>query len=380
MNLFYFSESPFPSTAANTVQVMNMCSAFAELGHDVTLVCRRPDATERSAAGSTRAVFEAYDLPEQFRIIRYPFTQPPGRKTRWTLRAALRARVGGCGLAYGRSPRACLFAARLGLPVVYESHKLLDKGNAPEYRAARQLLVHRNLRRVVVLSHALARKFVSEYGVDVSRVRVAYNAARDPGDPRPLALEPGDRPAGGHKPFRVGYAGSLHEGKGMELIAALAPLVPRAQFYVAGGNDTEVARWRERTGDEENISLLGALPQKDLPAFRAAMDVLLVPPKASVRVAGGGRIEQADAPPLKLFEALASGKPVICSDFLGEVVTDGEHALLRDPEEPGQWARALEYLISDEAARERLSRGARELFLSEYTWRRRAEKVLAGLA
>ena len=352
-----------------------MCSAFAEHGHEVTLVCRRPDATERSAAGSTRAVSEAYDLPEQFRIIRYPFTRPPGRKTRWTLRAALRARVAGCDLAYGRSPRACLFAARLGLPVVYEAHKLLDGGNAREYRAGRRLLLHRNLSRVVVLSHALARKFSSDYGVDGSLLRVAYNAARDPGDPRPLALERGDR-----TPFRVGYSGSLHEGKGMELIASLAPLVPQAQFYVAGGNGEEVARWRERTGDEENINLLGSLPQKDLPAFRAAMDVLLVPPKASVRVAGGGRIEQADAPPLKLFEALASGKPVICSDYLGEVVIDGEHALLRDPEETEQWKSALEHLMSDEGAREKLSRGARALFLSEYTWRRRAEKVLAGLA
>lgn len=360
-----------------------MCSAFAELGHDVTLVCRRPDSIAQPADESTPAVFEAYDLPEQFRIIRYPFTRPPGRKTRWTLRAALRARMGGCDLAYGRSPRACLFAARLGLPVIYEAHKLLDEGNTPEYRAGLRLLSHRNLRRVVVLSHALARKFVSEYGVDVSRLRVAHNAARDPGSPRPLSLESEDSPAlsgVGGKLFRVGYAGSLHEGKGMELIAALAPLVPRAQFYVAGGNGAEVARWREHAGDEENINLLGALSHKELPAFRAAMDVLLVPPKASVRVAGGGWIEQAYAPPLKLFEALASGRPVICSDFLGEVVTEGEHALLRDPHRPQQWKSAIERLMSDEAARERLSRRARGLFLAEYTWRRRAEKVLSGVA
>lgn len=355
---------------------MNMCAAFAELGHEVSLICRRPKARALAAEN----IFRAYDLPETFQIIRYPFSRPRGRKTRWALRAATRARLSACDLAYGRSVRACLFAAHMGIPVIHEAHKPFDTGNEREYHAALRLLSHRNLRRLVVLSTALERKFRNRYGLDSSRVKVVYNAARDPANVEPMQLTGADsgRDHDEVTTFRVGYAGSLHTGKGMELIVELAPKCPWAHFYVAGGDTASLASWNQKLEGAANLTLLGSLRQETLPAFRAAMDVLLVPPKNTVRVAGGGSIEQADAPPLKLFEALASGKPVLCSDFLYEVVNDGQQALLCNPETPHQWLQALEYLYTNEPERAKLSRNARSLFLSEHTWTKRASKVLHG--
>ena len=179
--------------------------------------------------------------------------------------------------------------------------------------------------------------------------------------------------------MKVGYIGQLYPGKGIELIAQIAPACPWAHFFVAGGGSADVATWTERCSSYDNLTLLGHLPQDRLDAFRAAMDVLLVPPRAVVGVAGGAGFSQALSPPLKLFEALASGKPTICSDFLDEVVTHDHEALLCDPERPQQWISALARLRDDDARRTQLAAAALNRFNAEFSWNSRAQKVLQGI-
>ena len=121
------------------------------------------------------------------------------------------------------------------------------------------------------------------------------------------------------------------------------------------------------------------MPQQELDGFRAAMDVLLVPPRALVDVSGGAGFSQALSPPLKLFESLASAKPVICSSFLDEVVTHQRDALLADPEQPQQWIRSLERLRDDPQLRADLGKAARARFDADLSWTARARRVLHGL-
>jgi glycosyltransferase involved in cell wall biosynthesis len=85
--------------------------------------------------------------------------------------------------------------------------------------------------------------------------------------------------------------------------------------------------------------------------------------------------------PLKIFEYMASEKAIIASDLpvLREVLTDGVTALLCDPDDVRSWAAALERLAHDPAERRRLGRSARELLLSGYTWKQRAERILTAL-
>jgi glycosyltransferase involved in cell wall biosynthesis len=81
--------------------------------------------------------------------------------------------------------------------------------------------------------------------------------------------------------------------------------------------------------------------------------------------------------PLKLFEYMSAGKPIVASDLpvLREVL-DEANAVLVDPEDADAWARALESL-RDAGLRERLGVRARRDFLERHTWDIRARKVLA---
>jgi YD repeat-containing protein len=84
--------------------------------------------------------------------------------------------------------------------------------------------------------------------------------------------------------------------------------------------------------------------------------------------------------PLKLFEAMAAGRPVIASDLpsIREILTDGVNALLVPPEDPAALAKALRMLASDNALGKRLAeRSAQDV--QRYTWDERGRKIASML-
>ncbi len=92
---------------------------------------------------------------------------------------------------------------------------------------------------------------------------------------------------------------------------------------------------------------LGYVPRKDLPALYALATAFVFP----------SHYEGFGVPPL---EAMACGTPVIASTggALPEVV--GKAAMLASPDEPSEWAVAMQLIIKDAGLRERLVRLGRE--------------------
>jgi len=81
--------------------------------------------------------------------------------------------------------------------------------------------------------------------------------------------------------------------------------------------------------------------------------------------------------PLKLFEAMAAGRPIVASDLpsVREVLEDGVHALLVPADDPHALAAAIRKLDSDEDLRKRLARAAGDK-VRQYSWDERARKIL----
>lgn len=72
------------------------------------------------------------------------------------------------------------------------------------------------------------------------------------------------------------------------------------------------------------------------------------------------------------------GLPILCSDLpvLREVLCDGDNAMLLKPDDPQDWARALQALQQDTDLRQSLARKARSDFLQHYSWEGRAKRIL----
>jgi len=228
--------------------------------------------------------------------------------------------------------------------------------------------------RLVVISEALRQEYLRLFEVREHLVAMLPDAADDPGDGSGDRLGPPDR-------LQVGYVGNVYRGRGVETVLALAAACPWADFHVVGGDASELAPWIEQGRHLTNLRLHGFVPPGQTDRFRLGADVLLAPYHRRVSTHRGGESARWMSP-LKVFEYMAAGRPIIVSDLpvLREVVQDGVHALMCEPENPAVWAEALGRLARDPDLRVRLGREARAEFLRRYTWTARARAALSGIA
>jgi glycosyltransferase involved in cell wall biosynthesis len=173
--------------------------------------------------------------------------------------------------------------------------------------------------------------------------------------------------------------GHLYAGRGIELINTMARALPSVAFHLVGGSEEDRGRM-VRLGLSPNVILHGHHPPSQLANFFQKFDAVLAPYQSKVAVAGGGDTSDYMSP-LKLFEYMAWGKPILCSDLpvLREVIEHRRNGLLLPPDDPATWVAALNRLIANPAERECLGNNARTDFLTRHTWRQRADRVLDGL-
>ncbi len=369
MRLFYVTGAYVPSRRASSVHAMRMAAAFAAGGHHVTLVTKRCAAREESGIVDVEGYYGVSASFERLALAR-PVWRGGGAVFAGALGAALLARRRRIDLVYSRDIVGARLAAALGLPVVFESHGVPRGGL--EARSLHRLLDHRALRRLVVISDALADHLrAAGYAVPDERLLVAHDAADpwpDDGAPPP-SLE---RPA-------IGYVGHLYEGRGIDVLLELARRRPGLHLHLIGGREVDVER-RRSEGVPANVTLHGFVPPAEVGSWLRALDLLLMPYQRHVRVASGGETAGWMSP-MKMFEYMAAGRPIVASDLpvLREVLRDGDNALLVPAEQPERWVEAVDRLLADPARADALGRRALADFQRHHTWQARSARVLDGL-
>jgi glycosyltransferase involved in cell wall biosynthesis len=107
-------------------------------------------------------------------------------------------------------------------------------------------------------------------------------------------------------------------------------------------------------------------------ALLDACDILVAP---HVPLADGSEFFGS---PTKIFEYMAMGKGIVASRLgqIGEVLVDGETALLVQPGDVEELRAAILRLVESEELRKRLGTRAREVAKRDHTWVRNAKRVL----
>ncbi len=373
MRIIYASDSLLPGKTANAIHVMKMCRALAQNGHTVTLIARKSPQYFRDLD----AVYRQYAVEPLFDIHFSPCPNRKGSGFVYTKEALRFIREYNPELVYGRSLYICGFTALLlRKPVIFEIHGETAKNS--KFGLVFKCLLHsKRLKRIVVISESLSRYYQREWKVPKERIIVAHDGAdlniTQPAETS-VVLQ---NSVPGHD---LGYFGSLYKGKGMELISALAPQMPDYRFHVFGGRESEVDTWKKRTDGLRNIIYYGFVPQTAVAACARQMDVLLAPYQTNIYTSMDKKSEDIGKylSPLKLFEYMSFEKPIVCTDLpvIREILMHGEDALLCAPNEPAQWIAAIESLCSDAALSKRLTDHARRKLERDYTWEKRAKKVL----
>ena len=365
MKILYLSNSKIPSQYANSVHVMKMCSAIAKLGHEVKLYAKRTNNKNGDA-------FTLYGVEPDF-LISY-FKSPPQKKrtkVRNTFfRHEMRMRIKRISpdIIYSRNHKALSIIGTLGKLFILEEHTIPnDRGVIAD------LFKLPNFKRLVVISESLKKEFLKLFSLlKPNQVIVAHDAS-DPVIKNKNEL----KIAGG---FNVGYVGSLYPGKGMEIIGQLLRICPWAHFHIVGGSGKDLTKWKAQLSSMSNITFYGHVYHPKAMQYISCFDVVIAPYQEVVMVRGGIDISRWMSP-IKIFEYMACGKPMVVTDLpvLREVLRHEKNALLVPPDDINIWSQALKRYLEDEELRNRLSQQAMHDFERNYTWKDRAKKVLNGL-
>jgi len=108
-----------------------------------------------------------------------------------------------------------------------------------------------------------------------------------------------------------------------------------------------------------------------VPDYLFAADALLLPNSAKAKIASHY------TSPLKLFEYMASRRPIVASDLpaLREVLRDGENAVLVEPDDPKALAERIKTVLDDSGLAKRISEQAYSE-VSQYSWEERARRIV----
>ena len=261
LRLLYVTSHPFPATKASSVQVMQMCAAFASTGADVKLVTQKPDNGIMSATD----LQQYYDVRPNFKIEQLPRSNGPRSTDMFQVKAILNKR-GKNQLCYtrGRDVTAAILGLVLGMHSVIEIHGKPE--SLREQIMLRFIQLHpRGM--LVPITSTLKNIYTNQLGFGQDKWIVApggVDATRFKPDTsvqevrRQLNMEPG---------IWLVYIGGLYEGRGLDILFESVAELDVKVMIVGGRNSEEVHKWthKARALGANNVHFAGYQAPEQVP-------------------------------------------------------------------------------------------------------------------
>lgn len=279
-------------------------------------------------------------------------------------------------LCYSRSYRVMLYNMQKGIPTILETHNPHPEKN----NFLKQLLKCSTLDSFLGIStiHSLLKQRLVKMGFPQQKICVCEDAV----DYKLFAKFH-------QKPLFeirknlnllldrtiVGYVGHLYKGRGIEDVIKLAELMPDVYFLFVGGNPKDVEYYTHLSAKDNlcNVCFMGHVPASKVPVFCAAFDALIMPYTRQTPT-------WEHMSPIKMFEFLAAGKPIIATDLpsIKKVLKDGENGFLVKEGDVNAMMKAVR-TAQEADVKEKIFKKNTKL-AQEFTYQKRCENIINSLA
>jgi glycosyltransferase involved in cell wall biosynthesis len=373
--LYLATDQTVPGTKGGSVHVTAVATGLAALGHEVHVftgidqssAAASPRHVQAGVAGSGahwHSMRPALGV-RQLRFLRSPAVRKVARSLRPDVVMERYYNFGGEGLSASAAVNAP-YVLEVNAPVV-------DYPGSPK-RTLDKLLVVEPMRRwrdrqcaaaalLVTPSSSIVPTWVPrerilevEWGADTVRFHPGATGAPA------FTKNPGEVVAIFAGAFRR-WHGAIHVVEAVRRLRERGSVQVKAVMIGEGPELTNVRRAAAGLG----VTFSGAVPHDEMPASLAAADIGVAPFDVD-----------AHAPlaidfywsPLKVFEYMASGLPVIAPDVarLRQIVGSGREGVLYDSADPAALALAMERLAGDDGLRRQLGGAARERVVAQFGW------------
>lgn len=365
-------EGVYPSFSANSNQIIHQSVSFAHQGVETILLIqknfRRPPQNFSPTLPSLSRFYDVNLEEKNLKIILFPDHKGIAGvlKRFFSLVEVLKTKKGVFSVIYTRRPEYAQFFLKLRkYPgkkrwlVVMEFHRWREVEKFKNVLAQCDGLV--------VISESF-RKHLTEK----EKIKVPLLVAHDGVEPEKFkTFSP---PLKNKPPWFLLYTGSLKPSKGVEtLLKSLILLPEEVKLKIVGGDKKSedfkrIVRLKKNLNLGKRVEILEYVPPGEVKKFFFLADILILP---STR-------EESEGSPLKLFEYMAAGKPLIASSLpsIKEILEKGKDALFFPPGDEKSLAYTVQKILKDPSLGKKLVENAREK-VKEFTWERRAKRILS---
>lgn len=367
------------SKDGQAVHIEELVGALRSIGHDVVVVGPATHAqTSFGAAGGWTSTLKRLLPKFAYELLEFAYSVPAFLRM---VRAIRQHHPDAIYERYNLFFLAGVWSARLfGLPLLLEVNGPLyeercEHGGLALQRLARwsQRYVWRRASYVLPVTRVLA-SFAERAGVPSERITVVPNGINlDHFSSAPTTLNAKETLALRDK-LIIGFTGFMRPWHGIdraiEWLASVRDRFPQAHLLLVGDGPARPAleALTRQLGLASRVTFTGVVDRDRIPAYVAAFDIALQPAVV------------AYASPLKLFEYLALGKPVVAprTPNLCEVLDHGRNALLFEPDDRESFFASLSELARNAELRASLGASARATIdTKQLTWAHNARRVSA---
>ncbi len=383
MRLAYLDPHAVPDDCPEALQILYTVDALGDIGVDVDLVTpkpRRAIAAENILGHPLSARVKLHHLPDPRR--RWWFPSASNKPFYFLASRLLRRLRADVVLVRNLKMAEYLIHKVPRSEFVFETHEIFaqtyrEDHPTPTVREQlklqaleqREALVYRRAAGLLALTPLLIEDIRAQYHIETPAIVVpdgvdlaqAKNVTDEAASGVPILL----------------YLGSLHPWKGVDtLISAMQYVTRPSRLVIVGGSQERIGELRAQAqsqGIDERVNFIGAVEPGRRFEWIHRADICLLP---LTPTSIGSRYTS----PLKLFEYMAAGKPIVVSDLpsMRAVLDPDRHALLVKNGDASAFAAAIDSLLEDKTLQRRLGEAALAR-AGEFSWRKRAERIAAFL-
>lgn len=232
--------------------------------------------------------------------------------------------------------------------------------------------------RVVVLTEGLREHVISEFAVTPERVVIA------PSGTDTALFKPADRIECRRRlglPLEadlIGFVGTFYLYQGLDaLLEAFSGVQmrrPHARLLLVGDGEAREALKAQavRLGIQDAIMWPGRVPYEEVPQWLGALDVCVAPFRA----------DRGETSPLKVFDALACGCPVVATAVpsVARVFSEASGVVLVPPGKSKDLEVGIVRILENSDWGQELGRRGHGFVSERYGWAMLANEILGGLA
>ena len=345
-SLHLIFHSRFPSEMAGALFAAKSAEAFAKQGMNITLLVSRRRGRLRDDP------YAHFGVEKNFKIVHLPvldlFGIPVIQKIAYPINFLtfslsvffyLLFTATKKDYIYSNEILPLLFVSSVFKETCYELHDYPEKYKAP-YR-----LLFKRIKLILVTNRLKIEKLKKEFHVPESKIYYEPNAVSLEQFSLSLSKEEARKKVGLPQGAQVVlYTGHLYSWKGVDTLALAARDLDQVLVVIVGGNDSDRKKFIEKYQDIPNVLTVPFRPHSEIPLWQKAADILVIPNTAREK------ISSMYTSPLKLFEYMASGVPIVASKIASiEDIISADQAFFFTPDNPSSLSDTITYALKHRA-------------------------------